>query len=355
MLIRSKLDLDFIDQFIPSRDTRRDLHSIQHEFSDLEKATIVANHLMLSYKDKIGWLSTLKNTTHDTELKKRIERAINYIRKDEESYLNGWGTDYNDALFGFVFIPHYFRHGDIVRSLYADWDTEVFAEKVEMIVSYFDEDYEFYKNLKGNYSDTQICEDIKFDGVAYQGEFEHQHINPIYLERMTLHEKDERRAYLAYLTNIYLKKNHKIESKSKPEYASDMDDQMEMKYLDEYIPVYDAEAEMWCVQTGHGFERGCIEYVAAEFSGTGLIYHYRENGEVDHTHGFDGVLERVLKNPEHVEIMTEYGEYSEKEIQMIEGVKRAVAFVREHHRPMTNTELRENRRYEQKQKENADH
>ena len=73
--------------------------------------------------------------------------------------------------------------------------------------------YEFYKNVKGDYSDTQVCVDIKFDGVQYQGEFEHEHINPIYIERMTLHEKDEMRAYHAYLTNIYLKKNHNIEGK----------------------------------------------------------------------------------------------------------------------------------------------
>lgn len=167
MPVRSKLDLDFIDQFIPSRDTRRYLHSIQHEFSDSEKATIVANHLMLSYKDKISWLSAFKETVPDAELKVRIEKAIKYIRKDKKSYQKGWRVDYNDALFDFVFIPHDFRHGDIVRSLYGNLDTTVFAEKVGMIVGYSDEDYEFYRNLKGDYSDTQICVDIKFDGTAY--------------------------------------------------------------------------------------------------------------------------------------------------------------------------------------------
>ena len=67
------------------------------------------------------------------------------------------------------------------------------------------------------------------------------------------------------------------------------------------------------------------------------------NGEMDHTHGFDGVLDAVLQEPEHVDIVTDYGEYSEQEIQMVKGIKRAVAFVQSHHRPMTSAELRENR------------
>lgn len=41
--------------------------------------------------------------------------------------------------------------------------------------------------------------------------------------------------------------------------------------------------------------------------------------------------------------MMDYGEYSEQEIQMVQGIKRAVAFVQLHHRPMTNEELRKNR------------
>lgn len=336
--------MDFIDRFVPSKDTRNYLHSIHHQFSDMEKATIVANHLMVSYEDKIRWLSEFQNTVQDKKLRKRIKKAVKYIKKNKKSYKKGWPTDSNDSLDGFVFIPHDFRHGDIVRSLYGDWDTSEFCEKVGIIISYFEEDYEFYKNLKGDYSDVQICVDIKFDGVAYQGEFHHEHINPIYVERMTLHERDERRVYLEYLTNVYIKKNHIIGEKGKPEYVSDLEDKLEMKYLGEYSPVYDAETGMWCVQTGHGFEDGSIDYVAAEFSGAGLIFHYIENGTIDHTHGFDGVLERVLNNPEKVEILTEYGEYSEQEIRMIESMKCAAAFVREHHRPMTNAELRANRK-----------
>lgn len=67
------------------------------------------------------------------------------------------------------------------------------------------------------------------------------------------------------------------------------------------------------------------------------------NGEMDHVHEFESVLFEILKDPEHVDIVTDYGEYSDQEIQMVKGIKRAAEFVQAHHRPMTNAELRKNR------------
>ena len=339
---------DFVDEFIPSKDTRAYLHSIHYEFTDLEKATIVANHIMVSYEEKVKWLNAFMNKISDAALKDRISKALIQIKKDRKYYrkcntASGSLSD-NESLFGFVFIPHDFRHGDIVRGLYGGWNTTEFCEKVGIILNYSDKDYEFYKNLKGDYSDVQVCVDIKFDGVAYQGEFEHEHINPIYIERMTLNEKDERRAYLNYLTNLYGKKAAIGKSdNNKPEYVGGSDDLLEQRYLGKYIPVRDEATGSWCVQTQRYFERGDVGYIADIFSGTGLIYRFMYNGEMDHTHGFDGVLDAVLHDPEHVDIVTDYGEYSEQEIQMVKGIKRAVAFVQSHHRPMTNAELRENR------------
>ena len=346
------MEKDFIDEFIPSKDTRNYLHSIHHEFTDLEKATIVANHIMISYEEKVKWLNAFMNKISDDALKDRISKALVQIKKDRK-YSRKCNTalvalHYNESLFDFIFIPHDFRHGDIVRSLYGDWNTTEFCEKVGIILNYFDEDYEFYKKLKGDYSDVQVCVDIKFDGVAYQGEFEHEHINPIYIERMTLNEKDERRSYLNYLTNLYIrKKTMIIETDNKPEYTGGSDDlleqRLEQRYLDKYIPVQDDASGIWCVQTGESFEIGDVGYIADAFSGTGLIYHFMYNGEMDHEHEFNGVLEMVLQDPEHVDIVTEYGEYSEQEIQMVKGIKRAVAFIQSHHRPMTIAELRKNR------------
>ena len=342
------MEKDFIDEFIPSKDTRAYLHSIHHEFTDLEKATIVANHLMISYEKKVSWLNAFMNKISDAALKDRISKALVQIKKDRE-YYSSCNTalgdlNYNESLFGFVFIPHNFRHGDIVRSLYGDWNTTEFCEKVGIILNYTDKDYEFYKHLKGDYSDVQVCVDIKFDGVAYQGEFHHEHINPIYIERLTLNEKDERRAYLSYLTNLYSKKNSMLEiDNNKPEYTGGSDDLLEQRYLGNYIPVQDEDTGNWCVQMGYGFESGDVGYIAAEFSGKGLIYHFMYDGEMDHVHSFDDVLAIVLQDTEHVDIVTDYGEYSEQEIQMVEGIKRAAAFVQAHQRPMTIAELRENR------------
>ena len=342
------MEKDFIEEFIPSKDTRAYLHSIHHEFNDLEKATIVANHIMLSYEEKVTWLKEFCDTVSDERLKERISKALGEIRKNKKYYkknINGLAALLGHrSLFDFVFIPHNFRHGDIVRCLYGDWNTEAYFEKIGIVLGYFDENYDFYRNLQGDYSDVQICVDIKFDGVSYQGEFEHEHINPIYVERMTLHENDERKTYLDYLTNTYIKKRQKGEKKNnKPEYVADSMAELEQRYLDEYIPVWDEETDTWCVQTVHGFECGGIGYVAGEFSGTGLIYHFFKNGVDDHVHGFDAVLEAVLEDPEHTEIINDHGEYSEQEIRMVEGIKRAAEFVHLHRRPMTNAELRENR------------
>lgn len=187
------MEKDFIDEFIPSKDTRTYLHSIHHEFTDLEKATIVANHIMISYEKKVKWLNEFMDEISDNALRNRISIAISQLMDDKKYYNKSnialGNIPYSKSLSDFVFIPHNFRHGDIVRSLYGNWDTTVFNEKVGIILNYFDENYEFYKNLRGDYSDVQVCVDIKFDGVAYQGEFEHEHINPIYIERMSLNKR----------------------------------------------------------------------------------------------------------------------------------------------------------------------
>ena len=90
------------------------------------------------------------------------------------------------------------------------------------------------------------------------------------------------------------------------------------------IPVYDEDADCWCVQTDHGFQKGDIDYVAAEFSGMGLLYHFLENGKKDHVHGFGAVLERIISNPEGIEFEAGHSEYSENELQFIQSVKQAV-------------------------------
>lgn len=212
-------DYLFIDKFIPSKDTKAYLHSIDYKFTELEKATIVANHYLLPAKEKIAWLQECSKATSDKDLKKRISDAITCIKKHKKHERKGWYY-YNDALFDFVFIPHDFRNGDIVTCLYGDWDTTRYNEKIGIILGYFDDNYRCYKKMAGDYSDTQMCVDIKFDGVNYQGEFEHEHINPMYIERMNLHKNDERMPYLNYLALVYKEKyDYDALGDGSPEYA----------------------------------------------------------------------------------------------------------------------------------------
>mgnify|MGYP000379344635 CR=1 FL=1 len=75
------MEKNFIDEFIPSKDTRDYLHSIHHEFTDLEKATIVANHIMISYEKKVKWLNSFKEKISDDTLKDRISKALVQIKR----------------------------------------------------------------------------------------------------------------------------------------------------------------------------------------------------------------------------------------------------------------------------------
>ena len=61
-------------------------------------------------------------------------------------------------------------------------------------------------------------------------------------------------AYLNYLTNLYRKKNIRMDAENKPEYAVGSADLLEQKYSCEYVPVLDDASGIWCVQTGYGFE-----------------------------------------------------------------------------------------------------
>lgn len=112
--------------------------------------------------------------------------------------------------------------------------------------------------------------------------------------------------------------------------------------VNKFIPSKDIVSDIWCVETAHGIESSTdVNYIASEFAGVGLIYHYMYNGEMEHTHSFDGILEEVLRKPKYIELVTEFGEYSQQQIQMVEGIKNAVAFVQSQGRAMTIAELRE--------------
>nr|DAE74728.1 MAG TPA: hypothetical protein [Bacteriophage sp.] len=76
------MEKDFIDEFISSKDTRAYLHSIHHEFTDLEKVTIVANHIMISYEKKVKWLEQFMDEIIDNSLRNVLEKLTEQLETD---------------------------------------------------------------------------------------------------------------------------------------------------------------------------------------------------------------------------------------------------------------------------------
>lgn len=56
-------------------------------------------------------------------------------------------------------------------------------------------------------------------------------------------------------------------------------------------------------------------------------------------HRFQDLLIEVLQDPEHIDIIPDYGEYSDQEIQLVKRIKQVMAFIQENQRPLINAEL----------------
>lgn len=185
----------FIETFIPSRDTAAYLSSIGHIFTNKEKAIIIANHELLSNENKLEMLMYLEEMETDVMFKRALSKEIRILQHKLHDYYMP-----DSELFEFVFIPHDFRTGDVVRVLAPHG-----FNKIGVIIGYEDKEYQFYQNLEGDYSDVQVCVDTRFRNYDYLGEFSHHHVNPIYIERAHLAHDDERLHYLEYLVAAYNK------------------------------------------------------------------------------------------------------------------------------------------------------
>ena len=111
------MEKNFIDEFIPSKDTRAYLHSIHHEFTDLEKATIVANHIMISYEKKVKWLNSFKEREGEVDGKsyyfKKREEFEDLINKNEFLEFAEYAGEYYGTLKKDVY-KNYFKGKNVI-------------------------------------------------------------------------------------------------------------------------------------------------------------------------------------------------------------------------------------------------
>lgn len=184
--LRDQIQNHFIEAFVPSRDTAAYLASLRHVFSDFEKAEIVLNHELLSDEDKKEALTVLAKITQDSKLADIIQEAISF-------YMENKCWDSPD-LYKKIDIPYDFRHGDIVRIIDGHHD-----EYLGVLLGYYDDTYEEERKCCGDYSDVQLVVSTRFYENDYLGEFSHDHINPIYVERAMLCHDDTRKAYMDYV------------------------------------------------------------------------------------------------------------------------------------------------------------
>ena len=90
-------------------------------------------------------------------------------------------------------------------------------------------------------------------------------------------------------------------------------------------PYSDGRHRRWKVEfADRDPEEGDLLYVASEYARTGLYFPYRTKDTKDwqeHAHGFEGVIEALLEEPESfsIEGFEEY--YSRQELEMIKAIQ----------------------------------
>lgn len=155
-------------ELIPSRDMREYLSSINHTFSDFEKAELIYNNSLLSLEERDHALEDLKISTKDQSLAMCADSCFEHNLRLDDVY--------------FV-IPYPFLLGDVVRVLGRDLIGIVIGPKNQ---EEKEAEYKRYLEKKDtlDFSDCAIV--VEFPDE--QGHFSHYHINPMYLEYAMLEE-----------------------------------------------------------------------------------------------------------------------------------------------------------------------
>ena len=175
-----------LDRIIPSKDVRNLLVS-GVTLSDSVFATIIFNHEILSFEEIRQMLASLAQETTDQKLADEIKQRLS-IQEGQYRDLDYWeligGEDYNRRFESqYIDLPNPFEKGDVIRNM-VNGDTYVVMTSQEQWT-------EFDKRrvaLDGyvDYSDASVVivpmEEYKKYGA--EGFVDHEHVNPIYLERI---------------------------------------------------------------------------------------------------------------------------------------------------------------------------
>ena len=167
--------IDVID-LIPSKDLREALRESDRAFTDMEKATIIAN-LELTPSRTYGLLQQLRDETTDENLREQIQAYLYF----EDRWID---------------LPNLYEQGDIVRVLGSvasyideayDWavvdaDRPGWDERSARIRSWLRDVEAGAEEPKGGLGDCSDMQ-ITLEFPCKDGTFEHDHINPMFIER----------------------------------------------------------------------------------------------------------------------------------------------------------------------------
>jgi len=101
-----------------------------------------------------------------------------------------------------------------------------------------------------------------------------------------------------------------------------------------YLPHYDRMRRCWTVDfPDRDAEEGDLLYVASEFARTGLYFPYNDSQTkgseyAGHSHGFEGVIQALLDDPDGFTIKGFEEYYSKQEREMLQAIRSKLLEIR---------------------------
>ena len=175
-----------LNRIIPSKDVRK-LVTNGVTLSDRAFATIIFNHEIMPFEEIRKMLAFVAQETTNQKLANEIKQRIS-IQEGQYSGLDYWELDGDEDYTRrfesqYIDIPNPFEKGDVIRNLVNG--------KIYVVMTSQEQWEEFDKRrvaLEGyvDYSDASvvIVPMEEYNRYGVEGFVDHEHVNPIYLERI---------------------------------------------------------------------------------------------------------------------------------------------------------------------------